>query len=390
MYPRISDLINDLLGTNILLPVQTYGFFVALAFLAAGYILYLELGRKEKNGLIAAGTREVIKGRPPQLSEYLISGLLYFVIGFKGGGIIFNYNKFAANPQEFILSNEGSLAGGIILAAAMVIYIFVKGKKERLEKLVKEKVTVHPAQLTPAIVLVAAISGIIGAKIFDLIEHLEVFFRDPLGSLLSFSGLTFYGGLIVAAFAVGYYGERNKIRWPVMADAVAPALMLAYGIGRIGCQLSGDGCWGIPNPEPKPEWLAFLPDWMWGFTFPNNVIKEGVPITSCDGEFCYELGQPVFPTSFYETTLSLIFFLVLWFIRKKLAIPGMLFSVYLILNGTERFFIEIIRVNIKYSWMGIQASQAQFIAIGIILAGIAGLIYFKKAHPKFIKSTSNS
>ena len=390
MYPRISDLINDLLGTNILLPIQTYGFFVALAFLAAGYILYLELGRKEKNGLISPGTRTVTKGRPPQLSEYLISGLLYFVIGFKGGGIIFNYSKFAANPQEFILSNEGSLAGGIILATAMIIYIYVKGKKERLDKPEKKEVTVHPAQLTPAIVLVAAISGIIGAKIFDLIEHLDAFFRDPLGSLLSFSGLTFYGGLIVAAFAVGYYGERNKIRWPVMADAVAPALMLAYGIGRIGCQLSGDGCWGIPNPEPKPEWLAFLPDWMWGFTFPNNVIKEGVTITGCDGEYCYELGQPVFPTSFYETTLSLIFFLVLWFLRKKLAIPGLLFSAYLILNGTERFFIEFIRVNIKYSWMGIQASQAQFIAIGIILAGIAGLIYFKKAHPKFIKSASGS
>jgi len=80
-----------------------------------------------------------------------------------------------------------------------------------------------------------------------MIEHLDEFFRDPFGVLFSFSGLSFFGGLIVAAFAVGYYGERNKIRWPVMADAAAPALMLAYAVGRIGCQLSGDGCWGIPN-----------------------------------------------------------------------------------------------------------------------------------------------
>lgn len=384
MYPRISDLINDLFGTSFILPVQTYGFFVALAFLSAGYIVYRELGRKEKAGLITATTKEVLKGVPPKISEYIISGLLYFIIGFKVGGIVLDYENFAANPQEFIMSTEGNLWLGLILGAAMAAYIYFTGRKKILDVPVKEKVKVHPAQLTPAIVLVAAVSGILGAKIFDLVEHLDDFFRDPLGALFSFSGLTFYGGLIVATFAVAWYGERNKIKWPVLADAVAPGLLLAYAVGRIGCQLSGDGCWGIPNPEPKPEWLAFLPDWMWGFTFPHNVIKEGVPILGCDGEFCYELGQPVFPTSFYETTLSLVFFIILWNLRKKTGIPGMLASIYLIMNGTGRFLIEFIRVNIKYSFAGIQASQAQYIAIGIIILGVIGIIYFKKVHPKFL------
>jgi len=382
VYPRISDLLNDLLGTNIVLPIQTYGFFVALAFIAAGYILYLELGRKEKMGLILPGTKTITKGKAPQWSEYVVSALLYFIIGFKGIGSIFEYSDFSQNPQLFLLSSRGSLWGGIAVSAIVVVYIYFNGKKNKLEKPIHETITVHAAQLTPALVLVAAISGIIGAKIFDLVEHLDSFFNDPLGALFSFSGLTFYGGLIVAAFAVGYYGERNKIKWPLLADAVAPTLMLAYAIGRIGCQLSGDGCWGIPNTEPKPEWLAFLPDWMWGFTFPHNVIKEGVPISGCHGDFCYELGQAVFPTSFYETTMSAIFFLVLWFLRTRIAVPGVLFGMYLILNGTERFFIEFIRVNIQYSWIGIHASQAQFIAIGIMLTGIAGIIYFTRFREK--------
>lgn len=382
MYPRISDLINDLFGSNILLPVQTYGFFVALAFLAAGYILYLELGRKEKAGLIPERRKTVTKGKAPQPGEYIISTLIYFIIGFKGTAIFTDYQNFAHNPQGFLLSGQGSITGGIVVAALVVLYIFLNGRKQQLKKPFEEEVIIHAAQLTPAIVLIAAITGILGAKIFDLAEHLNSFFKDPVGSLLSFSGLTFYGGLIVAAFAVGYYGERNKIKWPLMADAVAPALMLAYGIGRIGCQLSGDGCWGIPNPEPMPEWLSFLPDWMWSFNFPHNVIKEGIPISGCDGEFCYELGQAVFPTSFYETTLSLLFFLGLWFLRKKIAIPGVLFGIYLILNGTERFLIEFIRVNIQYPFIGLHASQAQFIALGIIISGIGSIIYFIRFRKK--------
>jgi prolipoprotein diacylglyceryltransferase len=172
-----------------------------------------------------------------------------------------------------------------------------------------------------------------------------------------------------------------------MADSVAPALLFAYAIGRIGCQLSGDGCWGVPNLEPKPEWLAFLPDWMWSFTFPHNVIKEGVPIAGCHGEFCYELGQPVFPTSFYETSLNLIFFVVIWSVRKMIIVPGILFSIYLILNGVERFLIEFIRVNIQYSFLGMNITQAQLIAIGLITLGVLGIVYFRYQYKKSKKTT---
>lgn len=382
MFPRLSDMIEYLFGVNIQLPVQTYGFFVALAFLVGGLLLYAELSRKEKAGHIPPQLRTVVKGKAPTLSEYLFTGGLFFLVGFKIIGLLLNYDEFMQSPQDYLLSFRGSFFGGMLSGGLMVYLDYRQAQRERLEKPVKKQVTVHPKQLTNNIILVAAVSGIFGAKLFDVVEHLDDFFRDPLGVLFSFSGLSFYGGLIVAAFAVGYYGERNKIKWPVMADAVAPALMLAYAVGRIGCQLSGDGCWGIPNPEPKPGWLAFAPDWMWSFTYPHNVIKEGVLIHSCKGDFCYELAQPVFPTPFYETVICTVFFGVLWSLRKIIIIPGMLFSIYLILNGIERFFIEFVRVNIQYSFMGIKATQAQFIAVMLVLAGIAGLFYFYRTEKK--------
>lgn len=317
MYPRLSDFINDLFGTSLRLPVQTYGFFVAMAFLAGGWLLYLELKRKEKSGIIHAREKMVRKGR--------------------------------------------------------------QGKVRQL---------VHPYQLTPDIILVAALFGLVGSKLFDIVEHLGAFARDPFGMLFSFSGLTFYGGLIAAALAVCIYSEKHGIPWPVIADAVAPGLMLAYGIGRIGCQLAGDGCWGVVNPEPKPEALAFLPNWLWAFDYPGNVLREGIVIPGCEGDHCYRLGQPVFPTPIYETTIAVIFFGALWSIRTRIGIPGTLFSIYLILNGTGRFFIEKIRVNIRYSVLGLEVTQAEMIAVGLIIAGIALLIYFRRRHHRGILQKS--
>jgi prolipoprotein diacylglyceryl transferase len=379
-YPRISDLINDLTGINLNLPVQTYGFFVALAFVAGGFILWLELDRKEKSGGIKLKNTRMTTRKKSVAVEYLISGILYFIIGFKLTGIIFNYDEFSANPQGFIFSARGYYIGGLVVMVPVLWMLYRKGKKSDSANLDDNK-DLRARDLTPAIVLVAAVAGIAGAKIFDVVEHLDQLFRDPLGTLFSFSGLTFYGGLVVAAFAVGIYGERHNIRWPVMADAVAPALMLAYGIGRIGCQLSGDGCWGIVNTLTKPQWLAWLPNFMWSSTFPHNVIKEGLPLTDCNGTYCYELGQPVFPTSLYETLIAISFFGVLWALRKSFPAAGMLFSLYLLLNGVARFLIEFVRVNTRYQVAGLEMSQAQIIAVALIVVGGLGLYYFRYLHP---------
>ncbi len=117
----------------------------------------------------------------------------------------------------------------------------------------------------------------LGAKLFDICENWSDFLRNPSAYLLSPAGLTFYGGLICATIAIVIYARKHKISLRHLADSVAPALMIAYAIGRIGCQVAGDGDWGIVNTRPNP--IGFLPDWMWSFTFPHNVNEAGVPIT---------------------------------------------------------------------------------------------------------------
>ncbi len=159
-----------------------------------------------------------------------------------------------------------------------------------------------------------------------------------------------------------------------MLDVGGPGMMLAYAIGRMGCQMSGDGDWGIPNPAVKPGWLSWAPDWMWSFKFPHNVIHEGIPIAGCTGKYCNELPVGVYPTSFYEIIACLILFLILWSIRKKLKPAGLMFSVYLIFAGVERFFIELIRVNSHYHLGSLSFSQAELISTILVIAGIGGII----------------
>jgi prolipoprotein diacylglyceryltransferase len=145
--------------------------------------------------------------------------------------------------------------------------------------------------------------------------------------------------------------------------------MIAYAVGRIGCQVAGDGDWGIVNTAPKP--FSWLPDWMWSFTYPHNVNEAGVPIEGCVGRYCNVLPQAVYPTPFYETVMGLILFALLWSLRKKLRPYGALFALYLIVNGIERFLIEQIRVNNEMELFGLNPTQAEVIAIGLVLVGIA-------------------
>jgi phosphatidylglycerol---prolipoprotein diacylglyceryl transferase len=386
MYPRLSDLINDILGTNINLPIQSYGFFLAITFLVAAIILRKELDRNEKLGVIGSTIKKIIIGKKASPMELVIIFIISFIIGYKLSGIFTNYDLMLANPQEFVFSGKGSLLGGILIAIATTFFQFYVKNRQKLAESKLVEVTVPARDQMWPVVFIAVVFGIVGAKIFHQLENLDEFFRDPIGSLLSFSGLTFYGGLIVAAFAVGIYGEKHNIPWRHIADSVAPALIIGYGIGRIGCQIAGDGDWGIVNTLPQPEWLSFLPEWTWSYNYPHNILNQGIPIEGCSGPHCYVLSQPVYPTPIYETSMSLIIFAILWSIRKKITIPGALFAIYLMFNGIERFAIEKIRVNNVFDFLGMRLTQAEIISTLLFLTGLVFLIVFtrndKKYNPK--------
>ena len=371
MYPTISDLIYDLLAINIPLPIQTFGFFVALAFVIGSYFISQEFKRKEKEGLLSIIKKKVKIGEGITTYEILSAVIGGFFIGFKLVEAIFNYDDLVQNPQEFILSARGSFMGGIIVAAISVYTKYKEKEKTKLREPKWVEQNIHPHQLVGNLIMIAAISGIIGAKIFASLENWDAFLLDPWGQLFSFSGLTFYGGLIFGAISVSYYARKNGIKIVHLMDIFAPSLILSYGIGRIGCHLSGDGDWGIVNTTTKPEWMSFLPDWMWSYNYPNNVINQGERIPDCEGNFCHQLAENVYPTPFYEIIMAGLIFVFLWNIRKRINIAGILFFVYLTLNGIERFFIEKIRVNTKYDILG-GITQAEIISVCLILIGVLG------------------
>ena len=377
MYPTISHLIYDLFGVNIPLPIQTFGFWVAISFLAAAWVVTMELKRKESEGFLSAVKVKEIIGKKLSAQEIISSVLVGFGIGFKGVEALFHYSDLVANPQDFILSTRGNLLGGLLIAG-IALYLKWKENQKTILAIPKEiEKTVHPFELVGNITMIAAISGIIGAKIFHNLENLDSFLADPIGQLMSFSGLTFYGGLIAGAISVIWYAKKYQINIKHLIDSAAPALMLAYGVGRIGCQMSGDGDWGIDNLAPKPEWMSFLPDWMWSYNFPHNVINAGIPIEGCTGNFCMQLANPVWPTAFYEVVMSITIFGILWAMRKHIKVPGALFFIYLAFNGIERFFIEKVRINTEYNILG-GITQAEIISFCLVLTGIIGTSYLYK------------
>jgi len=227
---------------------------------------------------------------------------------------------------------------------------------------------IHPHQMVSTMILIAIGTGIIGARLFSILEYPSAFLEAPIKTLISSSGLTFYGGLILGASCVILYTRKKKIKTIHLLDAAAPALMLSYAIGRIGCHLSGDGDWGIVNTAVKPHWMNFLPDWIWAYDYPHNVAKQGVLFDSIDA-YGYVLPQPVFPTPLYEAIMCFMLFTILWAIRKKIAAPGLLFATYLIFNGVERFLIEKIRVDSEYNFLGFQFKQATLISVILFCVG---------------------
>lgn len=385
MYPNLRYAFYDLFGLDIpgLALIQTYGFFLALTFLACGVALSSDLKRREKLGLLKGIKEEKKVGKPLSATDVITNALLGFILGFKGIYAIVDPAPFVGqNAKEYLMSMEhGSWVGGIVLAL-LFGYSKYREKQKELEEYptpqtIKEEVMPH--QRVSDIIIIAAISGIVGAKLLYMVEVDYNSWEAVLQDFFSGSGLAVYGGFILAFFVVSYYIYSKKIPLNQMVDACAPAMILGTGLGRLGCHFSGDGDWGDPNPHTKP--FSWIPDWLWGYNYPNNVINEGVPMDECFypdafGNYCHILPNPVYPTPIFELIICLIIFAILWAIRHKVTFHGIVFSVYLTFTGLERFLLEMIRINPEYAVGGIALSQAQFIAIGLFLIGIILTVVF--------------
>ena len=244
------------------------------------------------------------------------------------------------------------------------------------------------------IIFYAAFGGILGSKIYYLLER-AIFYSDysniygmsnifkgmiQLDVSLVFSGinqfgsgLVFLGGLIGGMLTVTYYVRKNNLEWLVVADWVAPYLALGHAIGRIGCFLVGD-CYGTYCTFP------------WGITFPKGLppttfesFRYNYPeVFNSEGfQSIYALGDVIYvhPTQLYESFLYALIFFYLFQIREKNALKGLIMLEYLFLVGLSRFLIEFIRLNPDY-YLGL--SGAQFISLFMILISTYFMYSFKK------------
>lgn len=203
-----------------------------------------------------------------------------------------------------------------------------------------------PVDWAYEMIFAGAIGGLVGSRADYLAQNWEDVSGDLLGNVFSGSGLVWFGGLVGGALGVILWARwRGFLEWR-MFDASAPALAMGYAVGRIGCQLSGDGDYGRPT------------DMFWGMAYPDGTV----PTT-----------DQVHPTPVFETVAMSLIALALWRLRDRYR-PGVLFGLYLVLAGTERLLIEFIRRN---DAIVAGLTQAQLIGLAMAVGG-AVLVYVKR------------
>jgi phosphatidylglycerol:prolipoprotein diacylglycerol transferase len=205
-----------------------------------------------------------------------------------------------------------------------------------------------PGSEASNLVLWAAAGGLLGSRLWALAEDWRRFLAEPIHGLFAGSGFVFYGGLIGGTVAVSWAIVRRRLPWLKVVDCIAPGLALAHAIGRIGCQLAGDGDWGA------------VTEISWGMAYPNAIIG-----------WEYPPGVRVHPTPIYEALAYTAVFACLWSIRKRSLPDGTLFWWYLVLASGARFCIEFVRIN-PVVLAGL--TEAQLTSLVLVFVGAAALL----------------
>jgi len=256
-------------------------------------------------------------------------------------------------PELFRIGNFPITTFGLMMFLSFVSGAWVTGKMLTRYGLSKELIW----DMLPGL----AIGGIVGAKAWYLALHWQDLMANPAAQIFSRGGLVWYGGLFGGVTAYYLQVRARKLPIPTMFDATAPALAVAYAVGRLGCFLVGDdygvyteGPWGLAFPEgaSPPSTAGYL-----------RSIGDSVPASIPDLAIV-----PVHPTQLYEIFLAMIIFGILWRLAKAGLRPGQLFAGFLGLYGIERFMIEFVRAKGDRFLFGLSTSQfASLLLIGAAL-----------------------
>lgn len=212
----------------------------------------------------------------------------------------------------------------------------------------------YDPELASTVVFAAAIGGLIGARALFIAEEWSNFLQNPWEYIFTGAGFTWYGGFLGGVLAVSWVVKKHKIPWLSAADIAAPALAVAYGIGRLGCHVAGDGDWGTVTDLP------------WGVAYTRAIIGWVDPSTGVP----YPPGVRVHPTPIYEFIQSMFIFAILWALRKKGYAPGTLFWLYLALAGFARVTVEFWRVNPIFAF---GMTEAQWFGLAAMAVGLSQL-----------------
>jgi phosphatidylglycerol---prolipoprotein diacylglyceryl transferase len=204
----------------------------------------------------------------------------------------------------------------------------------------------------------ALVGGIVGSRVYFLVQNWDSVDDDLLGNLFSGSGLVWYGGAIGGAIAVLAWAWYRDFLGLALLDLAAPALALGYAIGRCGCQLSGDGDYGKPWDGP------------WAMSYPDGTVPT---------------DQAVHPTPVYETLAMGLGAWLLWQLRDRFR-PGVLFAIYLLYAGAERFLVEFLRRNGDAA-LGLTAAQLE--SLGMIAAGLVWIAIVRRRHGSLSRVASS-